>query len=229
LRSSGLRGFDIPGTVEPLLAALFADDTTAFLRDTDSLPDLLALLGRWCAAARAKFNDDKTVILPVGTATYRERVCVQRRLTEAGPVIPSHFHIARDGEPTRILGAWLGNKIDQAVVWERMIDTVRTNLARWGQRHPTMYGRKLIVDIELGARTQFLARAQGMPGPVLDTLQRIALRFVWKDETHARVNADTVYRPVAEGGLNLLNLKHRQDAIALQWLREYLCLNGSRP
>lgn len=229
LRNSDLAGFNIPGVAERLIAALFADDTTTFLSENDRFEDLVSILDNWCLASRAKFNKGKTEALPVGSTSFRKRFTRERCLQANGPALPDDLRIAADGQSVRILGAWIGNKIDPATPWEPIVSTIKRNLARWEKRNPTMYGRKLILGLELGGRTQFLAKAQSMPPSVVKTLQNEARYFMWKGAAHPTINMDTLQLPVTEGGLNLLDLVARNEAIDLVWLRSYLDLSPTRP
>ncbi|OSC96279.1 hypothetical protein PYCCODRAFT_1345147, partial [Trametes coccinea BRFM310] len=115
--------------------------------------------------------------------------------------LPADARVAREGEAVRILGAWVGNKTDHAMSWRPMVETIRRSLDRWNQRRPTLYGRRLIVNLELGSRTQFLTAAQGMPHTVEKELTDVAFQFMWNGQRHPPVACDTLYAPVAEGGL----------------------------
>ncbi|EIW56837.1 uncharacterized protein TRAVEDRAFT_104345, partial [Trametes versicolor FP-101664 SS1] len=115
--------------------------------------------------------------------------------------LPADMHIAAEGQSVRILGAWVGNKIDLTTPWEPVVSAIRTNLTRWGKRNPTMYGRKLILGLELGGRTQFLTKAITMPASIEKELEREAKSFIWKGAAHPTVNKETLQLPVAEGGL----------------------------
>ena len=64
----------------------------------------------------------KTQIIPVA---YREKVVETRRISTDQPPLPDHVHIAKDGTATRILGAWLGNAVDQISVWTPTIEKLR--------------------------------------------------------------------------------------------------------
>src|ERR1700748_570861 len=60
LRKSDIKGVVIPGTNKNLVLSLFADDTTIYLRSTDSMETLWSVLRLWCAASTATFNAHKT-------------------------------------------------------------------------------------------------------------------------------------------------------------------------
>jgi hypothetical protein len=55
--------------------------------------------------------------------------------------LPGNIHIARDKEPTRILGGWVGNGIDEETLWSKILDKIQSTFKRWDQRHPTLISR----------------------------------------------------------------------------------------
>ncbi len=95
--------------------------------------------------------------------------------------------------------------------------------------HPTIYGKRLIVQAVIGGHTQFLTKAQGMPTHIEEALTRIIRDFIWEGSTSPRIALESLYKPIKEGGLNLLDIKVRNDAIELVWLKSYLDLTPSRP
>ena len=121
-REESLRGIKIPTRREHLKIKLFADDTTVFLSEGDEIRDLQQDLSRWCAVSGAKFNIKKTEIIPMGTTAQRHEIVSLRRLQENNEILPNMVHVAKDGEPVRILGAWLGNGVDQAITWAPIVE-----------------------------------------------------------------------------------------------------------
>ncbi|KAF8986802.1 hypothetical protein BDZ89DRAFT_884954, partial [Hymenopellis radicata] len=106
LRKSTLRGLDIPNhpEMERLIATLFADDTTTYLDKSDNFTELQAILDRWCLASRARFNINKTEVIPIGSETYRELVAETRRTNnDPSSEIPEGIRISKDGHAVRIL------------------------------------------------------------------------------------------------------------------------------
>ncbi len=74
LRKSNLKGLEVPGSKERLIAKLFADDTTTFLQEEDDFEELVKILNDWCLASGARFNVDKTQIIPIGSKDFRSNV-----------------------------------------------------------------------------------------------------------------------------------------------------------
>ncbi|KAH9166360.1 hypothetical protein EDB89DRAFT_1857595, partial [Lactarius sanguifluus] len=78
-------------------------------------------------------------------------------------------------------------------------------------------------------RTQFLTKAQGMPDPIREALTKEIRHFIWEDDDHIPcLGLNHLERPRGVGGIKLLDIKARNEAIELVWLREYLNLTHMR-
>ncbi|EJD49840.1 hypothetical protein AURDEDRAFT_30879, partial [Auricularia subglabra TFB-10046 SS5] len=135
LRRSQLRGFLIPGIAEKLIATLYADDTTAYLSEGDRYSDLLRILDSWCRASGARFNIAKTEIIPMGAKPFRKALVERRRMSAQDMPLPVQVRIAKDGEATRILGAWPGNGVINVSAWSVVVEKIQDRLARWAKMH----------------------------------------------------------------------------------------------
>lgn len=233
LRQSDLRGFKLPGAARKLVASLFADDTSAFLAASDKWATVWTIINRWCGGSRARFNTGKTEVIPVGAPRYRAAVAEHRSISGAecnqDERIPDGVHIARDGEAVRVLGAWVGNGVDQVAVWGPALQKIREFLRRWGHCSPSMAGKRSIVQMGPGGISQYLTTVQGMPACVEKELTKLIRDFMWDGRTPAPVSLDALCRPVDEGGLGLLDVRARNQAIELIWTKKYLTLGDSRP
>jgi ribonuclease HI/exonuclease III len=227
LRQSNLEGFQIPGTRERLIATLFADDTTVYLSCHDSFETLQSLLDRWCLASGAKFNINKTEVIPVGRPEYRDMVITTRQLDPQHLPVPDGIRIAREGEAIRTLGAWVGNNVSEMACWAPCLEKIDNALHRWAMGHPTMEGRRLINTMIVGGMTNYLAKVQGMPKEIEVRLEKRTRHYIWNEKTHVAVNKETIYAPIEVGGRKVLDLPARNDAIYLTWLRSYLDLRMS--
>ena len=76
--------------------------------------------------------------------------------------------------------------------------------------------------------TQYLAKVQTMLKQVEEALTKTIRSFMWNG-ARPSVNIDTLYLPVEQGGVNFLNLKVRNQAIAIMWLKSYLDLSNKQP
>ena len=53
-----------------------------------------------------------------------------------------------------------------------------------------------------------------------EAIMKIIRDFRWDNDNHPRIAMDYMYKPLNEGGLNLLDIKARNKAIKLIWLRD---------
>lgn len=231
IRQSELKGFEVPGLPDRVLVSHFADDTTAYLSSSDDFSDLTDILQKWCVASRAKFNEDKTQIIPIGTAEYRAAALTSRQLAPGdahSPRIPEHMAMVPDGVAIRILGVWLGNDLHENTPkpWADVIARVNAALVRWKRCKPgTLRGKRLIVQMIVGGMTQYLAKVQGMPSSVEDEFVRIIRDFVSDGKKSSPIKPETLFEPIREGGIKLLDIKSRNEAIELTWVQSYLTLS----
>ena len=230
IRRSSIQGIEIPGTNERVKCRLFADDTVAYLSHHDNLLQLQnECLTPWCEAAGAKFNIPKTVVVPVGPKEYRVKMIETRKLNENSPAIPNHICIADEEYPVRILGGWIGNEISQVTPWTPVIEKILANLKRWESGHPTIEGRRLIVQMVVAGMTQCLTKVQGMPRSVEKTLTDIIRSSTWNGEGRPMVSLDHLCNDTEDGGKKILDINARNEAIHLTWLQSYLNLEENRP
>ncbi len=236
IRKSTIRGFDIPKCEEVLKAVLFADDTTVYLSAHDEFATLQKVLDTWCSAAKAKFNIGKTEIIPIGSEAFREEMASTYRDTGAWRDYPRNVHMAQNGEAVRILGAFFGNGVNQADVWTMVLTKIvairqplMQVLARWKEGSATIQGKKHIVQMIVGGITQFLTNVQRMPENIVDRLNKIIRGILWNDRSNSPVALKHMFLPVELGGMGILDLKARSEAIDIMWLKAYLDFSAERP
>ena len=228
IRASSIRRIDVPNLDEKVKVSLFADDTTVVLTEHDSWSQLMDVLNDWCAMSGAKFNVEKTEVIPIGTPGYRNHLVETRVMNDTGEIIPAPIHIARDRDATRILGAWVGNDVDPIEPWRKIVETIKKDFRRWEARYPTIEGKRLIVQMIAGGKTQFLTRAQGMPEPIQDEIHKTITEFVWGKE-RASMNIKDAARDPSQGGRKIMDLVRRNEAIDLMWVKQYLNMGPNRP
>ncbi|KAH9856442.1 hypothetical protein C2E23DRAFT_711011, partial [Lenzites betulinus] len=229
IRASGIKGMEIPTRAETLKATLFADDTTTYLAEDDDFEVLQEVLDTWCTAARARFNIAKTEIIPVGTQRYRSEAAKEYAETGRWKAYPVGARVAADGEPVRVLGAFIGNKLEPRGVWSAKLEKVRGVMERWKKGKATLVGKKHGAQMTLGGMTQFMADVQRMPQDVMKRFEKLLREYVWDDKKHIPIAADTLQKSRENGGIDMLDLEARSEAIDIIWLRDYMKTGEDRP
>ena len=233
LRTSNIHGFCLPESTRRLVVSLFADDTCVFLSDRDDPRKLRKVLATWCLASGAKFNEKKTEVVPIGTPEYRESVTTERRLYPLALRFEQSVKIAKDGEAVRLLGTYIGNRIDQQGPWRTVLDSVRASVELWKPKNLTMTGRTMVIQSIIGGKSQYLATVQGMPKSIELELTSIIGEFLWDnngERKRAAVNSHMMSLPVHQGGKALLLPGLRNTAIQIGlWFRKLMQPAGQRP
>jgi hypothetical protein len=119
-----------------------------------------------------------------------------------------------------LLGAWIGNKTEDLTPLEVVINLIKEDIERWQKIHPTLYSKRLIVQAIVGGRTQYLTKVQGMPTYIENTIQKIIQEFIWDGENSPRIRMNTLQQLMKQGGLNLLDIRARNEAIDIMRLKD---------
>ncbi|KAG1737364.1 hypothetical protein EDD22DRAFT_730867, partial [Suillus occidentalis] len=77
--------------------------------------------------------------------------------------------------------------------------------------------------------TQFLTKAQGMPKHIEAALVQTTRNFIWNDSRSPPINIEQLHQPIDAGGIDLLDIKSRNEAIEITWVKAYLNMSPSRP
>jgi len=178
---------------------LFTDDTNLLLNKEDWLDYVQRTLDKWCKVSGARFNIEKTEIIPIGTKSHRKTVADNRKINaQDNNPLPQKIRIAHNGEAVRILGAWIGNVVNNLAPWEPILNAIKTKLNQWEKAHLTLNGKHIIIQVIMGGHTQFLAKAQGMPTHIEDALMNIMSTFIWEQGTKPRIAMATLQHPMLQ-------------------------------
>ena len=227
-KSQLLKGINIPCTKKSLKVKMFADDTTVFLSEEDSMNDLQNILTNWCEVSGAKFNIEKTEIIPLSNDLQRHNMIATRKLGKNSSPLPPNIHITKDGEPVRILGAWLGTNVDQETTWAPIMENCVKRLKTWSAAKHSLNGQRLILQMQVAGVTQYLTKVQGMPKNIENDLKSLIKQFMWNYEKTDTVNHPQMCAPFQKGGKKILDIEARNKVIHLTWLKTYLNIGEDR-
>ncbi len=183
--STQIKGLSInvPDATHRVTLSLFANNAAIFLAEDNSPETLFNLLDKWCLASGAKFNKNKTVIIPVGSPDYRKSISESQKMNPSSNLpFDNSIHILRDSESTRYLGTQIGNEISGNEPWPKIIDDIEVSLNLWQKAFPSIKGRKHIIQMVIGSKTQFIMAAQGMPSKYEDYLNKRIQSFLWNSD-----------------------------------------------
>ncbi|KIY63898.1 hypothetical protein CYLTODRAFT_330204, partial [Cylindrobasidium torrendii FP15055 ss-10] len=229
IRKSNLEGYKIPGLKEALKLLLFADDATVYLSKNNNFATLQNILDKWCMASKAKFNINKTKVIPMGSVGYWAQVQQTRRLSLLQAEIPENIAITNDHTAIRSLEDKVGNKINREASWTSVLERTNQKLNTWRNRKLTMVGQAALCQPYVGGCSQFLAAAQGMPDAITKELDKYIPEFVWGHVGTPTVNCNSLAQAHKQGGKSLLSINTRNKAIHITWWRDYLRIGTQHP
>lgn len=91
-----------------------------------------------------------------------------------------------------------------------------------------MEGRRLIAQMVSAGMSQYLAQVQGISPRTEKLLSRRVVKFLWAGKSPL-VNEETVYEPLVNRGRAVVDIKSRNKAINMMWLKAYLSFGPDRP
>jgi hypothetical protein len=98
-KDPGIKGINIPGLIDKLAVKLFADDTNLYLSKEDDYHQVQKILEEWCQISGAKFNKEKTEIIPIGSEEHCRDTVTTRMLGPRNHApLPEGTRIAKDGD-----------------------------------------------------------------------------------------------------------------------------------
>ena len=197
-----IQGFLLPGVGGlQFKPCQYADDTTAFVKNENSLVSLFDAISIFEAGSGAKLNHSKTEALWLGA--WRNR--------QDQPLDLSWV------KKTKILGVVFGTSNVERDNWEPRISKLDKCLLGWKNRSLSFIGKVLVLNILGLSKLFFVASVLAPPRWVYDRLNQIVWPFLWgsRMETVAR---RSLICPVADGGLGLRDFRTHSEASHLALL-----------
>lgn len=131
---------------------------------------------------------------------------------EVRDTIPDSARIVRDGEALRLLGGWIGYKMDVPALWEKRVSNMEAQVAKWAKRRPIMKGRVIVVNYVILSKAQYMLRTNDPDKMTVDRVVKCVRNMMWAGKAKSILKLDDLYRPVGEGGLGLPSFPARQEA-----------------
>ena len=130
----------------------------------------------------------------------------------------------------KILGLYFSNKKSANEIqenWVPKINNVLNTFGKWSKRNLTLMGK--INIIKTFGLSQFIYVMQGisLPKEVLDQINTIFFRFLWKknfDNKRAfeKIKRKVLYSSYGDGGLRMVDMHRLQDSMLLAWASQLL-------
>ena len=203
--NSNIRGIRM-NNLEYLLTQ-FANDTGAFLQyDPLTLEGFCEVLGTMEEQIGLKVSYDKTSLYRVGSLAGSQAKCYTTR------------EMKWTNEDIQILGLILPcDGLSSDVNYQKILDKVDRVLMPWAARSTTLMGKVLIVNSLVGSLFVYnMMTMCDLNREQLNKINKNIHHFLWGGKKRGRISMYTLQRGRDQGGLRLVDLKSKQEALKIQ-------------
>ena len=186
----------------------YADDTSLFLKNINDMKQVILHLKDFSEFSGLVLNYNKsfamsTIGVPIDTGD-----------------IPLKFK-----NTLKILGIYFSNSKSAGELeenWSPRIFNVMRLFERWSRRNLSLIGKIQILKTFALSQFVFVMQSIALPKDVLDQINRLFFRFLWKRKfsnkrAFEKVKRKVMYNDVEDGGLNMVDIHRMQDSFILRW------------
>lgn len=208
---------DIKGVVlkdKRFVIKQYADDTTLLLSDENDLKKALDLIDHFASFSGLYINESKTHCMIMG-GNHRGIKDI------AGINVVNEI---------KILGVFFNDAIcamDNEKNWLKRIEVIKSIIIKWQKRNLSLIGKIHVIKTFLLSQLIFIMQSISLPETVLEEVNRIFFKFLWKKKYNNKKAFEKVKRRVMtndfnQGGLNMIDIKAMQNSFLIQWGQYYL-------
>ena len=190
----------------------YADDTEFLLQgDRDSFEQCINVLDTFGKKSGLCLNCGKTCAVWLGSKKNSQLQYMQ------------HLGMSWNPAKFKVLGIWLTNNLEgvEQLNYEEKFSEIKYLMDTWMKREITPLGRiALLKSLILSKIIHLWILLPNPPQEYMTKLQKMCFKFVWKGKQD-RINRNTAYNHVKNGGLGIPNVDLFSKALKLAWIRKY--------
>ena len=187
----------------------YADDTTIYCANPNSLPHIINTVDRFYKISGYKNNTQKTAVLGLGTNKGVETEIHGLKVTKQITILG--LEIQADLEKMREIN--IINKVTK----------MRQVFRIWSQRNLSLLGRIAIVKTLGISLLTYCMTNLDMPDYGLKALEKIIYEYIWQGKNKAKIKKSTLMAPLEKGGLKAPDIYTQNDLWKIKWV-EKLCI-----
>ena len=214
-----ISGLNPHGGSTPLKISQYADDTTLFLKDINELNRAILHLESFSMFSHLFLNLNKSFAISTN-----------------GRRVENNINEVKFKDKIKILGIWFSNKTNAGELednWTSRIDKILKIFSSWSRRDLSLIGKIQIIKTYGISQLNHVMQSIGIPSKVLEQINRLFFRFLWKKRFNNKKAYEKVKRKVMcndfqHGGLNMIDIIRTQHSIYLSWV-DLLCSSSISP
>ena len=201
-----VRGFKI-GDMEIRLT-VFADDSTFFVRDKQSINRILNIMKTFGAFSSLNVSIEKCEVCWIGQSRFRKDRPANCKLTS---LVTSSI---------KILGVHFSynKEIVDDKNFSDLLNSMRSVLNTWHQRYLTLGGKIQVFKSLIASKLVYIATMKTVPKHVLDSMQALHRDFIWNSKK-PKIKHCTLIGNYSDGGLKDIDLTSKLESLKFSWIK----------
>ena len=183
----------------------YADDTTVFLKNPESMSHLLDLLEKFERCSGLKINHTKSEAMWLGKWKNRE---------------DTPFNVKWPKDSVNALGIYFSNseKVSNKLNFYEKLDVLEKTLNNWKRRKLTLLGKINIVKSAGLSKLIYNSSVLPVPKNFCEQVNKITFNFIW-DNKIAKIKKNTIIGERKNGGLNMIDFTLMNKALKSIWIK----------
>ncbi len=202
-RRAEIKGLELANTSVKI--ALYADDCTLFLKDTQSIEEMDDILQVFAKVSGLQVNPLKTKVMGLGRWAQKKGRIRQYII---------------DTDPIKILGMWFSHdkQKNHDLNVNGKIEKIRKCLQAWWGKAVTMQGRILIAKTLGLSQIIYSLMNITVQEEVLNELQKVLNNYIWSGKQVPSVRRTVFIQEYKAGGLKSPDCKTIQKSLQISWI-----------
>ena len=190
-RVKGIEIFDYT-----FLLSAYADDTTFFVKDTESIVAIFAIFNFFSSYSGFKLNKSKCEVSGIGV------------LKGVKTALCNVKNIDLMSDSIKILGVHYSYNINiyQSKNFTAVIKKIENVLKVWKARQLSLEGKIVIFKTLAISKIVYIANSSSVPECILMQLEKIHKDFIWSGKK-SKIKHTTLINDYSEGGLRDIDIK----------------------
>ena len=194
-----------------------ADDTSLYLNGYDDLKHTIKHFNNFAIFSGLYLNLNKSSLLS----------------TNGDNIDTGDINIKFENT-VKILGIHFSNERSASEIemnWTKRIDQILHTLTKWSRRNLSLAGKVVILKTFALSQLVFLMQSITLPEKVLDKINSIFFRFLWKrrfsnKRAYEKIKRKVLTNEYEHGGLRMVDVHRFQKSVLLNWVDQLLSKNS---
>ena len=211
-----VKGFKI-GDIEIKLSA-FADDTTFFVKNKESLSRLLNIMRKFGEFSSLHANVEKCEAYWIGRSKCRTDKPVNCKVTSL------------IGSSIKILGVHYSynREVAEDKNFSDLTKSMKIVLNIWKQRYLTLGGKIQVFKSLIASKPVYIASMKSVPSYVVDSMQALHKDFIWNGRK-PKIKHTTLVSDYTHGGLKDIDINCKLLSLKFSWIVRLLDESNFHP